>query len=146
MKLVLTVLGLVLCAYSAEAHLPSSLAKLVGVYVSRGQKFVVVQDGHTLALITSADLTGNPSCKTRVGKATGQNSSESPYEAANVYFQLSKGQCPGIDGRVELHYNRALTGQPVYLIDVLLHRNTIPMNPLNSSNEKSIRWSLKKIR
>jgi hypothetical protein len=126
----------------AHAALPPSLAKLVGSYESRGQRIDVIQAGNTLAIRTHADLSGDPACGTRVSPALGQYVANS---AAEVHFQLSKGSCPNMDGALTLHYNRALTGVDVFLIDVVIHRNSMPSNVHNITNGRSIRWSLTKL-
>ena len=120
----------------------AALAKLVGTYQSLGQRIDVVPAGNTVALRTNADLSGDPACGTRVSRALGQYVSNS---AAEVQFQLSKGSCSNLDGAVTLHYNRAFTGVDVYLIDVVIRRNSVPMNPRNVQNGRSLRWSLTKL-
>jgi hypothetical protein len=119
----------------------SGVSPLVGTYESGGYRFEVFPLGGSLGLRTRADLTKNPSCATRVSAPLGQRSAPG---FAEVYYQLEKGRCPGIDGRVTLHYNRTIFGGDVYLLDVLLQKNTIPPNAHNWSNARSVRWSLRK--
>lgn len=140
MKLMLLALFLVpLSAFSASG---GGLAKLVGTYESGGYRFTVAPANGSLVLRTNADLTKDPRCGTRVGMPLAQRSDDG---FAEVYYQLQKGACPGVDGRVTLHYNRTIFGGDVYLIDVLLQKNTIPPNAHNWSNERKVRWSLTKV-
>lgn len=129
----------------AQAALPPDLAKLVGTYVSEGHRFVVTPAGNTLALRTDAELTKESGCHTRVGPATGQYYDPRFPGAAEVYYQLDRENCPGVDGAVTLHYNRAFTGVDVFLIDVMIQRNSVPMNPHGITNGRSVRWSLTKV-
>lgn len=135
---ILTAAGLV----QARDSKANGFDKLPGVYESGGFRFVITRSGQTFTVRTQAEMTREKDCRTRIGRSVRAESSERYAEA---YFMLDKGDCPGIDGRVTLHYNKTIFGTDVFLFDVVLRRNTMSIGSRQRDNSHVIRWSLHKL-
>jgi hypothetical protein len=130
----------------AKSNAASPLQNLIGIYQTHnGGQVAVVAKGNTLFMKANFDLTGDEQCQTRISAPVGVDSYPQDPDYAEVFYRLSKGNCPNIDGKVTLHYNVSLFGNPVYLIDVVIHPNTIVSNGHGSTNKVTKRWSLIKI-
>jgi hypothetical protein len=141
--LLIVTLGLTISLSAHAKASKNSLLKLVGTYQTEAGGLVkVVAHGNTLAMRANFDLSGDESCQTQISSPVGASSDQ---DFAEIYFQLSKSNCPNIDGKVTLHFNVSLIGSDVYLIDVVIHKNSMLPNVHGSTNGKTRRFSLSKI-
>jgi hypothetical protein len=132
-------LAMLLSAASSTVHAAPGLAKLHGTYRSdEGRQFIVTVNGGKAILRTDAELSRYGLCKTPVVLVTANLDSDDDY--AEARFDSAQGGCSHIDGPITLHYNRALTGVDVFLVDVVIRAGH------GRDSGQSMRWHLTKIR
>jgi hypothetical protein len=123
--------------------LPNALAapglqKLPGTYVSdEGKQFVLSVSGRTATLRTNAELSRYDLCRSPVTLTTASLDSDDDY--AEARFEMGRGICDRVDGPVTFHYNKALTGVDVYLVDVVIREGH------GRDRGQTMRWHLRKV-
>lgn len=123
--------------WTSTAQAVPGLQKLVGVFQSsRGERFIVSMKGNEVTLRTNAELSKYGLCRAQVTLKTTLLSSSEGF--AQAKFRPSDAGCARIDGPITLHYNRAITGVDVHLIDVVIRQGR------GRDRGQTMRWHLER--
>lgn len=125
-----------LVAISAQAA--PGLQKIVGVFQARsGERFEIALRGREIVLRTNAELSRYGLCKAPIVMKTSLISSSEGF--AQAKFSPQAAGCARMDGPIVVHYNRALTGVDVHLIEVVIR------SPRGRDRGQTMRWSLDRV-
>lgn len=123
---------------ASPAHATPGLQKIVGVFHARGgERFEVSIRGREIILRTNAELSRYGLCKSPVVMRTNMVSSSEGF--AQAKFSPEAAGCTRMDGPIVVHYNRALTGVDVHLVDVVIR------SPRGRDRGQTMRWSLDRV-
>ena len=123
---------------SAPAHAAPGLRKIVGIFQARGgERFEVSLREREIILRTNAELSRYGLCGSPIVMKTSVVSSSERF--AQAKFSPQAAGCSGMDGPIVVHYNRAITGVDVHLIDVVIRA------PRGRDRGQTMRWSLHRV-
>ncbi len=129
---------LVSSLFASPAQAAPGLQKIVGVFQSRdGERFEVSLRGREIILRTNAELSRYGLCRSPISMKTSAVSSSEGF--AQAKFSPEAAGCTRMDGPIVVHYNRALTGVDVHLVDVVIR------SPRGRDRGQTMRWSLKRV-
>lgn len=133
-----TLVLLISSLFASPAQAAPGLQKIVGVFQARdGERFEVSLRGREIILRTNAELSRYGLCKSPIVMKTSAVSSSEGF--AQAKFSPEAAGCIRMDGPIVVHYNRALTGVDVHLIDVVIR------SPRGRDRGQTMRWSLDRI-
>jgi hypothetical protein len=128
-----------LSASAVQAHADPGHQKILGSFHSQdGTQFVVSRKGAAFFLRTNAELSKYGLCASPISISSTLLSSSEGF--AQLKFDPKSAGCRGMDGPIVLHYNRALTGIDVHLIDVVIR------SPRGRDRGLTMRWSLRRLK